>query len=75
MASWKITIFNSEYELKTGPFSIVSHVSLPKGTLDGSEIRRYNQLRLGYLPLFTSVLYIPGGDRRISSINSRECKS
>ena len=48
-------------------------VSLPKGTLDGSEIRRYNQLRLlGYLPLFTRVLYIPGGDRRISSINSRD---
>ena len=34
--------------------------------VDGSRIRRENQLRLVVYPIIYKVLYIPGGDRRIS---------
>ena len=33
-----------------------------------------HQLRLVVYPILYKVLYIPGGDRRISSINSRGCE-
>ena len=36
-------------------------------TVDGSEIRRENQLRLVVYPMIYRVLDIPGGERRISS--------
>ena len=34
------------------------------------EIRKTHQLRLVVFPIIYKVLYIPGGDRRISSIDS-----
>ena len=37
-----------------------------KGEGDGSEIRQTHQLSLVVYPIIYKVLYIPGGDRRIS---------
>ena len=39
-------------------------------TVNDTEIRRTSSYGRVNIPLFIWVLYIPGGDRRISSINS-----
>ena len=48
-----------------------SLLSLPSATVDGSEIRRYSQLRVVVYPIVYKILYIPGGDRRISEPSNK----
>ena len=46
----------------------MAHGSSQQATVDGRNPA--NQLRLAVYPMIYKVLYIPDGDRRISSINS-----